>query len=136
MVHDEVTFNGVFMLKAPTEAGAPPRYFDNYEPHETLSANGRTLTIDHQGLYKDLHDRPSSRARSTSSCPRSRVSRSSSATSDGNVLFRDRGVLKSTFLVDTKGDTDLDNDVFIEGSFELLADHGSHPASTSTSVSS
>ena len=46
---------------------------------------------------------------------------------DGNILFRDRGVLKSTFQVDTKGDTDLDNDVFIEGSFELLADHGRHP---------
>ena len=58
------------------------------------------------------------------------------ATATGNVLFHDRGVLKTTFQVDTQGDTDLDNDIFIEGSFELLADHGRHPATTSTSVRS
>jgi hypothetical protein len=46
----------------------------------------------------------------------------------GNILFRDRGVLKTTFQVDTKGDTDLDNDVFIEGSWALLTDHRRHPA--------
>ena len=37
-----------------TTAGAPPYFFDNYETHEILSANGRWLTIDHQGIYKDL----------------------------------------------------------------------------------
>ena len=36
-------------------------------------------------------------------------------------------MLKATFQVDTLGDTDLDNDVFIEDSFELLGDHGRHP---------
>ena len=29
--------------------------------------------------------------------------------------------------VDTKGDDDLSNDVFIDGSFQLLAENGSHP---------
>ena len=43
------------MLKAPRGNGAPPYLFDNYEAHEVLTANGRTLTIDHQGMYKDLH---------------------------------------------------------------------------------
>ena len=55
LVHNEVTSSGVFMLKAPTKPGAPPRYFDNYEVHEVLTANGRTMTVDHNGLYKDLH---------------------------------------------------------------------------------
>jgi hypothetical protein len=41
---------------------------------------------------------------------------------------RDRGVLFTTFVVDTLGDSDLDNDVFIDGSFSLLKDAGSHPA--------
>ena len=54
VIHDEVTFEGVFMLKAPRSSGAPPYLFDNYESHEVLSANGRSLTIDHQGIYKDL----------------------------------------------------------------------------------
>ncbi len=53
---------------------------------------------------------------------------------DGNIWYRDRGVLKTTFQVDTMGDTDLDNDVFIEDSFEVLADNGRHPASTSTAA--
>ena len=54
VIHDEVTFKGTFMLKAPRTTGAPPYLFDNYESHEVLSANGRWLTIDHQGIYKDL----------------------------------------------------------------------------------
>jgi hypothetical protein len=41
-------------------------------------------------------------------------------------LFFDRGVLKTTFQVDTKGDTDLSNDELIEGSWSLVADNGSH----------
>ena len=126
VVHDEVTFNGTFMLKAPRATGAPPYLFDNYEVHEVLTANGRTLTVDHQGLYKDLH------ITLVSGTVYQFVSMEAGQPfvmrdSDGNILYKDRGVLKSTFQVDTKGDTDLDNDVFIEGSFELLADHGRHP---------
>jgi hypothetical protein len=126
VIHDEVVFEGVFMLKAPAEEGAPPRLFDNYHSIETLTANGRTATIEHQGLYKDLHitlvegtiyqfvameaGRPFT-----------------VLDADGNVLIRDRGVLFTTFQVDTMGDTDLDNDVFIDGSWSLLKDAGSHP---------
>ena len=125
-VHEEVTFEGTFMLKAPRADGAPPRLFDNYEVHETLSANGRTLTIDHQGLYKDLQ------ITLVEGTVYQFVAMEAGQPfvvrdQDGNVLIRDRGVLKSTFQVDTHGDTDLDNDEFVEDSFSLLADNGRHP---------
>jgi hypothetical protein len=126
VIHNEVTFEGTFMLKSPRSDGAPPYLFDNYEAHQTLTANGRTLTIDHQGLYKDLH------ITQVEGTIYQFVAMESGQPfvvrdGDGNILFRDRGVLKTTFRVDTLGDTDLDNDVFIEGSFSVLADNGRHP---------
>jgi hypothetical protein len=126
VIHDEVVFEGVFMLKAPRTAGAPPRVFDNYHAIETLTANGRTATIEHQGLYKDL------RITHVDGTIYQFVAKESGQPytvrdSDGNVLLRDRGVLLTTFQVDTKGDTDLENDEFIEGSWSLLKDAGSHP---------
>ena len=125
-VHNDVTFEGVFMLKAPRTDGAPPYLFDNYEVHERLSANGRSLTVDHQGIYKDLritHVSGTIYQFVAQEAGRPFVVRDSA----GNVLIRDRGLLRVTFQVDTKGDTDLENDVFIEGSWQLLADRGSHP---------
>jgi hypothetical protein len=125
-IHEDVTFEGVFMLKAPRTPGAPPRLFDNYEVHETLTANGRTLTIDHQGLYKDLHI--TLVGGTVYQFESMEAGRPFTMRDDaGQVLYRDRGLLKSTFQVDTLGDTDLDNDVFVEDSFELLADNGAHP---------
>ncbi len=47
---------------------------------------------------------------------------------DGNRLFHDRGLLEVTYLLDTKGDADPDNDEVVEGTFELTADRGKHPA--------
>ena len=125
-IHDEATGKGTFILKAPRTPGGPPLLMDNYEVHETLTANGRTLFVDHQGMYKDLH------ATLVEGTVYRFVAQESgrpfTVTDDaGNVLFRDRGLLVQTFLVDTLGDTDLENDVFIEGSYELLADRGSHP---------
>jgi hypothetical protein len=125
-IHEEVTFEGVFMLKAPKNAGDPPRYFDNYYVVETLTANGKVMTITHQGLYKDLQISQVSGTIyqfTAQEAGRPFVVRDGA----GNVLVRDQGLLRTTFQDDTKGDTDLDNDEFIEGSFELLADHGSHP---------
>jgi hypothetical protein len=126
VIHDDVTFEGVFMLKAPRADGAPPYYFDNYETHETLTANGRSLTIDHQGLYKDLQItliEGTIYQFVAIEVGQPFVVRDG----DGNVLLRDRGRLTYAFQVDTKGDSDLDNDEFIEGSFELLSDNGDHP---------
>ena len=125
-IHDEVTFEGVFMLKAPREDGAPPYLFDNYDNRETLSAHGKTLTIDHQGIYKDL------RITQVEGTVYQFVAMEAGQPivvrdGDGDVLIRDRGVLMTTCQVDTLGDTDLDNDVFVEGSWSLVADHGRHP---------
>ena len=126
VIHNEVSFAGVFMLKAPRAEGAPPRYFDNYEVHEVLSANGRTLTLDHQGLFKDLH------VTLVEGTVYQYVGMEAGQPfvmrdEDGQVILRDRGVLKTTFQFDTQGDTDPDNDVFVEGSFSVLADNGRHP---------
>jgi len=126
VIHDEVVFHGVFMLKAPKDPGAPPRLFNNYYNLETLTANGRTMTVEHQGLYKDLRIALVSGT----------VYRFTSMESGqpfvvrdgaGDLILRDRGVLVTQFTVDTKGDSDLDNDVFVEGSFSLLKDAGRHP---------
>ena len=125
-IHDEVTGKGTFILKAPRTPDGPPYYMDNYEVHETLTANHRTLYVDHQGLYKDLHitlveDTVYRFVSMESGRPFTVTDES------GNILIRDRGLLRTTFLIDTLGDTDLENDVYIEDSLELLAEHGSHP---------
>jgi hypothetical protein len=126
VVHDEVTVQGLLMLKAPRADGAPPYFFDNNTTHETLTANGKTITIDHRSLYKTLHVTHVSGTiyqftEMQSGQPF--VVRDA----DGERVFFDRGRLLFTFQVDTKGDTDLDNDEFIDGSFRLLRDSGSHP---------
>ena len=46
---------------------------------------------------------------------------------NGNLVIKDRGHLRVGFSVDTQGDADLANDVFIDGSFEVIADNGAHP---------
>ena len=125
-IHGEATFEGVFMLKQPRTDGAPPYLFDNYSVIVTLTANGRTVTITNQALYKDL------RITHVDGTVYQFVSIESGQPfvgvgDDGTVLFHDRGLLKTGFVVDTLGDTDLDNDVFIDGSFEVLLDAGRHP---------
>jgi hypothetical protein len=126
VIHVENTFEGLFMLKAPRREGAPPRLFNNYESHETLTANGKSITIDHQGMYKDLRITLVSGTIyqfTAMEVGQPFVVRDA----DGNKVFFDRGRLLVTFQVDTQGDSDLDNDVFIDGSFSLLADNGRHP---------
>jgi hypothetical protein len=126
VIHNEVVFEGLFMLKAPRTDGSPPYYFDRYHVVETLTANGRTATIEHRGLYKDLritHVEGTIYQFVAMEAGRPFTVRDG----DGNVLIRDRGVLVTTFQVDTKGDSDLENDEFIEGSWSLLKDAGSHP---------
>ena len=127
VVHDEVTFEGTFLLKAPRDEGAPPYLFDNYETHETLTANGRTLTIDHQGLDKDLHITLVEDTVYQFVAMEALANRSSCATATAASSSETGACSMTTFQVDTLGDTDLENDVFIEDSFALLADHGRHP---------
>lgn len=122
----ESTFEGTFMLKAPHRDGAPPYVFNNYETHEVLTANGRTLTQDHQGLYKNV------KITLVEGTVYQYVALEAGQPfvirdSDGNVLYRDRGALKTTFQFDTKGDADPANDEFIDGSFATTAINGPHP---------
>ena len=126
-IHDDVTFHGLFMLKPGRHGDPTPLLSDNYDSHEVLSANGKFFTIDHNGLYKDLH------VTNVGGTLYQFVSKESGhpytvRDMTGAVVFKDRGVLFTTFVVDTLGDSDLDNDVFIDGSFSLLKDAGSHPA--------
>ena len=111
----------------PRRDGAPPYLFDNYEQHEVLTANGRTAYIDHQGLYADV------KIRLVEGTVYQFIAHEVGQPwvlrdEDGNVLVRDRGSLRVTFQVDTLGDSDLENDVFIEDSWSLVRDSGRHPA--------
>jgi len=126
-IHDDVTFGGLFMLKPGRQGDPTPLLSDNYDSHEVLSANGKFFTIDHNGLYKDLH------VTNVSGTLYRFVSKESGRPfivrdMTGALVSKDRGVLFTTFVVDTLGDSDLDNDVFVDGSFSLLKDAGSHPA--------
>ena len=109
-------FSGVFMLKDRKPGGpTPPYLFDNYSGVETYTnvANDETVTIRHQGLYKDVkishvegtvYQFTAHRNGAASRCARA---------SDGERLVFDAGRIRYTFLVDTLGDADLDNDVFL-----------------------
>ncbi len=126
VIHNEVSFKGLFMLKAPRGNDSLPLFFDNYRTHEVLTANGRTVVVDHQGLVKDVsitHVEGTIYQIESMNVGQPLVVRDS----EGNLLFRDRGLLRVTFQVDTLGDEDPLNDEFVEGSFELLADNGRHP---------
>jgi hypothetical protein len=122
------TFGGVFMLKDGRRGDATPYVFDNYSYDDVFTnpATGAWFTRHGEGLYKDLHivnvDGTVYRFESIE-VGQPFVIRDS----DGNVVVRDRGLLRSGFTVDTLGDDNLDNDVFVDGSFELLADNGKHP---------
>ena len=51
---------------------------------------------------------------------------------DGTAVERNRGLFEITFLMDTKGDSDPGNDVFLEDSLRLVRDAGKHPLVTQT----
>jgi hypothetical protein len=128
LIEGTTTFSGVFMLKDGRGDDAPPYLFDNYS-HDTVYTNpatGAWFTLHGEGLYKDLHivNVAGTVYRFESmEVGQPFVIRDS----NGNVVLRDRGRLLTGFTVDTLGDDDLGNDVFIDGSFELLADNGRHP---------
>jgi hypothetical protein len=120
--------SGQFRLKAGRQGDPTPYYFDNYEWHTvyTNPANGKWFRADGQGLYRDLH--VTKVEGTVYTFVSQEVGRPYTLTDmNGNRLFMDRGRLLTTFQVDTKGDDDLSNDEFIDGSFQLLAENGAHP---------
>ena len=122
------TFGGVFMLKEGRRGDATPYLFDNYSYDDVFTnpATGAWFTRHGEGMYKDLHIvnvEGTVYRFEAMEVGQPFVIRDS----DGNVVIRDRGALRVGFTVDTLGDDNLDNDIFIEGTDELLADNGQHP---------
>jgi hypothetical protein len=125
-INGEITFSGLFMLKKGHSGDPTPYYFDNYLVSivYTNPETGKWFTVDRNGLYKDL------RIRNVGGT----IYRFDAIEAgvpfvvrdmDGNVVLRDRGLLHYRFTVDTKGDSDLGNDEFLD--FQVVADRGAHP---------
>jgi hypothetical protein len=128
LIEGTTTFHGLFMLKEGRSGDATPYLFDNYDFQDVFTnpATGAWFTRDGSGMYKDLrivNVEGTVYRFEAMEVGQPFVIRDS----DGNVIIRDRGGLRFGFTVDTLGDDNLENDIFIDGSFELLADHGSHP---------
>ena len=122
------TFSGTFTLKPGRHGDPTPYLMDNYRFNNvyTNPDNGAWFTISGNGLYKDLHIvNVSGTVHSFEAIEAGQpvVVRDM----NGKVVLRDRGHILSRFSVDTLGDDNLDNDIFIEDSFELVAINGPHP---------
>jgi hypothetical protein len=120
--------SGLFMLKSGRRGDATPYYFENYEWHAVTvnPANGKWFREDGNGLYKDL--RIINVEGTIYTFEAVETGRPFTLTDmDGNRVYADRGRLLTQFTVDTKGDDDLSNDEFIDGTWSLLAENGAHP---------
>lgn len=123
----DVTFSGNFMLKAGRH-GSPPFFFDNYSYSEVWTdLNDPTRMVIHRGnaLWRDQHITLVSDT--TYHFEVIEAGQPSTWwTTDGTPIFRDRGSIVWEFTVDTLGDDDLSNDIFVsdEGPTSI---HGPHP---------
>lgn len=128
---NEGTFHGNFMLKMRGEQPTP-YLFDNYYVREVqTNADGDGFVVVINGMYKDLaitHVRGTIYRFVGIDVGQVYTVR----TLDGKAVQRNRGLLKFTFLVDTKGDSNLNNDQFIPNSFRMLKDAGKHPDASAT----
>jgi hypothetical protein len=123
----EVSFRGLFKLKSGRGGDPTPYLSDDYdwEGIQRNPANGKWFSERGNGAYKDL------RITNLHGTVYRFVAQESGSpwriqTSDGRTVVKDRGLLRYQFDVDTQGDADLSNDVFLDGP-SLIADHGSHP---------
>ena len=128
LIEGTSTFSGLFMIKEGRGGDVTPYLFDNYASDVVFTnpATGAWFTRHAQGLYKDLRI-----VNVEGTVYRFEAMEAGQPfvirDSDGNVVVRDRGRLLTGFTVDTLGDDDLGNDIFIDGSFDVLADNGRHP---------
>ena len=129
--HIEGTFRGVTMLKA-SQGNLPLRLFDNYDIHEVFREDdGDGYIIDQSGLYNDVRVRHA--GGTLYQYTAINVGQVFTIrTLDGKAVQRDRGLLEITFLMDTHGDSDPTNDVFLEDSLRLVREAGKHPYATQT----
>ena len=107
-------FLGLFKLKSGRHGDPTPYLFDNYSSVETFTnvANDKTATVRHQGLFKDMritHVEGTVYRFTAIEAGRPVVVFGP----DGTKLIFDRGRIRFTFLVDTPGDADISNDVFL-----------------------
>jgi len=119
---------GMLRLRPGKHGDSTPYFFDNYSftVVSTNPANGKWFSEVHNGLYRDL------RITNVSGTIYTFVAQETGrpfviTDMNGKRVFFDHGRLLTTFQVDTKGDDDLGNDEFVEGSFALLAENGDHP---------
>ena len=124
----EFTIEGRYVLRE-NKTGGPGLEMDNYNGHETITANGRTVTIDHQGMFKNpeitlVEGTVYEFVAMESGQPY--VVRAE----DGTVLVRDRGLLRTSIQLETFGVFDREDAdgvwVVIEDSAHVVADHGLH----------
>ena len=121
--------SGSFHLRPGKHGDPTPYLFDNYDWYavHTNPDNGKWFREEGNGLYRDLHI--TNVEGTIYTFVAQETGRPYALTAmDGTKEFFDRGRLLTTFQVDTKGDDDLSNDEFIEGSWSLLAENGSHEA--------
>jgi hypothetical protein len=126
-VEAEGTFEGTFRL-LDRAGDSTPYYFDNYNAQVVTRnpANGKWFREEAQGMYRDLSI--TKIAGTVYQFEAFEVGQPYVLTDmNGQKVYFDRGHLRTTFQVDTKGDTDLSNDEYVEDSWALLADNGSHP---------
>jgi hypothetical protein len=122
-------FSGLFMLKQGRAGDPTPYFFDNYSGVETFTnvANGKTFTLVHQGLFKDQRiELVEGTVYRITAIETGRPV--TGIAPDGTKINLDRGRIRYTFLVDTQGDADLSNDVFLSEEEPDLA--GPHPVFT------
>jgi hypothetical protein len=125
-IEHSFSFSGLFVLKAGRRGDPTPYYMDNYEGRETFTnvANGVTATATHNAVFKDLkveHLFDTTYRFTAIEAGRPIVVFGP----DGERLIFDRGRIRFTFYVDTLGDTDLSNDVFLGADPDEVA--GPHP---------
>ncbi len=109
----ETTTSGTSMTKS-SHGGLPSRSYDNYNIHEVLTdAAGEGYIIDLSGLYNEVrvrHVRGSLYRYTAKSVGQVFTIRAL----DGKAVERNSGLLEITFLLDTKGDSDPGNDVYLD----------------------
>lgn len=126
-LRQEGSYSGLFKLRQGRAGDPTPYWFDNYSYSMTITAvpdTGRWFTREGNGLYKDLritHLEGTVYEFEAIETGQPWVVRDM----DGELVLRDRGLLHTRFVVDTKGDDDPGNDEQL--SWELVADRGAHP---------
>jgi hypothetical protein len=127
----ETTFSGVRMTKS-SPGDRPPSSYDNYNIHEVLTdAGGEGYIIDQTGLYNEVqvrHVRGTLYRYTAINVGQVFTIR----TLEGKAVQRNHGLFEITFVMDTLGDADPGNDVFLEDSLRLVREAGKHPLVTET----